>query len=88
MEIDVVYSAEAVVNSYKTSRYQDSEDHTLNFTAIKTSNLIKLLSNKRAEVTEEWSKRHNKELHNLYSSPDIIKVIKSRSMRHAGKPGR
>jgi hypothetical protein len=52
MEMYVAYSAEAVVNSYKTSRYQDSENHTLNFTAIKTSNLIKLLGNTRAEVTE------------------------------------
>jgi hypothetical protein len=84
----VAYSAEAVVNSYRTSRYQDSEDHTLNFTATRTSNLIKLLSNTRGEVTEEWSKRQNKELHKFYSSPDIIKVIKSRRMKHAGKPGR
>ena len=88
MKMDVAYSAETVVNSYKTSWYQDSEEHTLNFTATKTLDLIKLLSNTREEVTEEWSKRRNKELHNLYSSPDIIKMIKSRGMRHAGKPGR
>jgi len=88
MEIDEAYSAETVVNSYKTSWYQDSEEHTLNLTAIQTSNLIKLLSNTRAEVTEEWSKLHNKELHNLYSSPNIMKVIKSRRMRQAGRPGR
>jgi hypothetical protein len=33
------------------------------------------------EVTEEWRKLHNVELHNLYSSPDTIRQIKSRRMR-------
>lgn len=88
MEMDEAYSAETVVNSYKTSWYQDSEDHTLNFTSRKTSNLIKLFSNTRGEVIGGWSKRHNMELHSLYSSLDIIKVIKSWRMRHAGIPGR
>jgi hypothetical protein len=31
---------------------------------------------KRDEVTREWRKLHNEELHNLYSSPDIIRQIK------------
>jgi hypothetical protein len=31
-----------------------------------------------------WRKLHNKELHNLYSSPNIIRMIKSRRMRWAG----
>jgi hypothetical protein len=35
------------------------------------------------EVTGEWRKLHNGELHNLYSSPDIIRQIKSRRMRWA-----
>jgi hypothetical protein len=30
----------------------------------------------RDEVTEEWRKLHNRELHNLYSSPDVIRQIK------------
>jgi hypothetical protein len=35
---------------------------------------------KRDEITKKWRKLHNGELHNLYSSPDIIKQIKSRRM--------
>jgi hypothetical protein len=31
---------------------------------------------KRDEVTEEWRKLHNEELHNLYSTPDIIRQVK------------
>jgi hypothetical protein len=39
---------------------------------------------KRDEVSGEWRKLHNGELHNLYSSPDIIKKMKSRRMGWAG----
>jgi hypothetical protein len=42
----------------------------------------------RDEVTEEWRKLHNKELHILYSSPNIIRQIKSRRMRWAGHVAR
>jgi hypothetical protein len=38
---------------------------------------------KRDEITGEWRKLHNEELHILYSSPDIIRQIKSRRMRWA-----
>jgi hypothetical protein len=40
------------------------------------------------EVTGELRKLHNEELHNLYSSPDIIRQIKSRRMRLAGHVAR
>jgi hypothetical protein len=36
------------------------------------------------EVTGDWRKLHNDKLHNLYSSPNIITMIKSRRMRCAG----
>jgi hypothetical protein len=39
---------------------------------------------KRDEVTGEWRMLHNEELHILYSSPNIIRLIKSRRMRWAG----
>jgi hypothetical protein len=39
---------------------------------------------KRDEVTGGWKKLHNKELRDLYSSPDIIRIIKSKRMRWAG----
>jgi hypothetical protein len=43
---------------------------------------------KRDEVRGEWRKIHNGELHNLYSSPDNIRQIKSRRMRWAGHVAR
>jgi hypothetical protein len=43
---------------------------------------------KRNEVTREWRKLHNEELRDLYSSPSIIRIIKSRKMRWAGHVAR
>jgi hypothetical protein len=40
------------------------------------------------EVTGDWRKLHNEELHNVYSSPNIIRMIKSRRMRWAGHVAR
>jgi hypothetical protein len=46
--------------------------------------LGRIFDPKRDEVTGEWRNLHNEELHNLYSSPNIIRMIKSRRMRWAG----
>jgi hypothetical protein len=46
--------------------------------------LRRIFGPKRDEVTGEWRKLHDAELHNLYSSPDIIRQVKSRRMRWAG----
>jgi hypothetical protein len=43
--------------------------------------LRRIFGPEKDEVTGEWRKLHNEELHNLYSSPDIIKQVKSRRMR-------
>jgi hypothetical protein len=39
-------------------------------------------------VTGKWRKLHNEELHDLYSSPSIIRIIKARRMRWAGHVAR
>jgi hypothetical protein len=46
--------------------------------------LRRIFGPKRDEVTRKWRKLHSEELHNLYSSPDIIRQVKSRQMRWAG----
>jgi hypothetical protein len=50
--------------------------------------LRRIFGPKRDEVTGEWRKLHNEELHNLYSSTDIIRQITSRRMRWAGHMAR
>jgi hypothetical protein len=50
--------------------------------------LRRIFGPKRDEVTGEWRKLHNEELHELYSSPSIIRIIKSRRMRWAGHVAR
>jgi hypothetical protein len=46
--------------------------------------LRRIFGLKRDEVTGGWRKLHNEELHGLYSSPSIIRVIKARRMRWVG----
>jgi hypothetical protein len=50
--------------------------------------LRRIFGPKRDEVTGEWRKLHNEELPDLYSSPSIIRIIKSRRMRWAGHVAR
>ena len=50
--------------------------------------LRRVFGPKRDEVTGEWRRLHNKELYAVYSSPNIIGVIKSRRLRWAGHVAR
>jgi hypothetical protein len=46
--------------------------------------LRRIFGPKRDEMTTGWRKLHNEELHNLYSPPSIIRMIKSKRMRWQG----
>ena len=48
----------------------------------------RVFGSKRDEVTGEWRKLHNEELNDLYCSPNIFRVIRSRIMRWAGHVAR
>jgi len=50
--------------------------------------LRRIFGPKRDEVTREWRKQNNEEFNDLYSSPSIIRVIKSRRIRWAGHVAR
>ena len=51
------------------------------FRVFENRALKRIFGPRRDEVTGEWRKLHNEELNDLYSSPNIVWVIKSRSMR-------
>ena len=50
--------------------------------------LRRVFGSKRDEVKGEWKKLHNEELRDLYSLPNIVRVVKSRRMRWAGHVAR
>jgi hypothetical protein len=50
---------------------------------LRTGCIRRIFGSKRDEVTGSWLKLCNEELHSFYSSPNIIRVIKSRRMRWA-----
>jgi hypothetical protein len=71
-----------VLYGYETWSLMLREEHRLR--VFENRVLRRIFGPKRDEVTGEWRKLHGEELHNLYSSPDIIRQVKSRRMRWAG----
>jgi hypothetical protein len=61
------------------------EEHKLR---VFENKVLRIFGPKRDGVTGGWRKLHKKELHNLYSSPSIIRIINSRRMRWAGHVAR
>jgi hypothetical protein len=61
------------------------EEHRL---SVFESRVLRRIFGPKREEDGSWRKLHNDELHNLYSSPNIVKVIKSRRMRWAGHVAR
>jgi len=57
-------------------------------TVFENKVLRRIFGPKRDEVTGEWKRLHNEELNDLYSSPNIVRVIKSKRMRWAGHAAR
>jgi hypothetical protein len=56
-----------------------TEEHRLGM--FENRVLRRIFGPKKDEVTGRWRKLHNEKLHDLYSSPSIIRIIKSRRMR-------
>jgi hypothetical protein len=57
------------------------EEHTLR---VFVKRVLRIFGPKREEVAGGWRRLHNEELHNLYASPNIIGMVKSRNMRWTG----
>jgi hypothetical protein len=70
----------------ETWSFKLREEHRLGL--FENRVLRRILGQKRDEVTGEWRKLHNEELHDLYSLPSIFRIIKARRMRWAGHVAR
>jgi len=66
--------------------YVTTDEHKLRVFENKV--LRKIYGSKRDEMTGEWRRLHNEELHGLYDSPDDVKIMKSRRLRWAGHVAR
>jgi hypothetical protein len=77
-----------VLYGYETWSLTLREEKRLRVRVFQNRVLRRIFGPKRDEATGEWRRLHNEELNNLYSSPNIIRVIKSRRMRWAGNVAR
>jgi hypothetical protein len=71
-----------VLYGCETSSLTLREEHRLR--VFENRVLRRIFGPKRDEVTGGWKTLHNEELHNLYSSPSIIRMMKSRRMKWTG----
>jgi hypothetical protein len=72
----------AVLYGCETWSLTVREEHRLRVSENRT--LRRIPGPKREEVAGDWRRLHYKKLHNLYASPNIIRIIKSRRMRREG----
>jgi hypothetical protein len=72
-----------VLYGYETWSLTLREEHSLG--VFENRVLRRIFGPKRDEVTGGWRKLHNEELHSLYSTPSIIRVINARRMKWAGQ---
>jgi hypothetical protein len=78
-----------VLYGYETYSVKLTEEHRLR--VFEKSVLRKIFGPKMDDVTRGWRKLHNEELHNMYSSTSIIRMVKSKRMRwaeHTARKGR
>jgi hypothetical protein len=81
-----MYVCPVVLYGCKTLSLTLREEHRLR--VFENRVFRRIFGPKRDEVTGGWRKLHNEELHGLYSSPGIVRVIKARRIRWAGHVAR
>jgi hypothetical protein len=79
IKIDKTIILPVVLYGCETWSFTLREEHRLR--VFENMVLRRIFGPKRDEVTGGWRKLHNEELHGLYSTPSIIRVIKARRMR-------
>jgi hypothetical protein len=77
-----------IYNSFKFESLSSAVREEQRLRVFENRVLRRVFGPKRDEVTGEWRKLYNEELHDLYSSLSIIRIIKSRRMRWAGHVAR